>query len=277
MGDDAAFAAVVADSLRFTWVEGGVPEVPAGYSTGWRIMPTAVVAAVRRGTARLHVADQRPREIVAGTAICIPPGTLHRVDHARAGASTFTHCTYRVFATVDVLALVRPPQVITGGPAEAIIASLVDLAGLAGRSALADICARQALGLTLLRTLLDAAPANVRAIETMRAAQRLAPVLAVIERDLAAVDLPALARRARLSPSRLHAVFHEAFACSPMRWVRRRRIERARETLASTALPVGEVAELCGFPDQFHFSRAFKREHGCSPSAYRLSLQDAIL
>jgi AraC-like DNA-binding protein len=54
-----------------------------------------------------------------------------------------------------------------------------------------------------------------------------------------------------------------------MQYVRRRRLQLARELLTTTSLSIGEVAERSGYDDQFHFSRAFKQAHGVNPSAYR--------
>jgi AraC family transcriptional activator of pobA len=45
-------------------------------------------------------------------------------------------------------------------------------------------------------------------------------------------------------------------------------LEAAR-LLRFTDLTVGEVAFRAGFEDQLYFSRAFKRQYGQAPSAYR--------
>jgi AraC-like DNA-binding protein len=47
------------------------------------------------------------------------------------------------------------------------------------------------------------------------------------------------------------------------------RIERAKQLLASTALPVVRVAELSGFNSAQYFCRAFRRALGASPLGYR--------
>jgi len=53
-----------------------------------------------------------------------------------------------------------------------------------------------------------------------------------------------------------------------MKTVMRLRINRARELLA-TGCTVKEVGEATGFYDAFHFSKAFKRAVGISPSRFR--------
>jgi AraC-like DNA-binding protein len=58
---------------------------------------------------------------------------------------------------------------------------------------------------------------------------------------------------------------------SPAALIRRRRLERAAELLASrrTIANVESVAQECGFASAEYFSRAFRREFGLSPRAYR--------
>jgi transcriptional regulator GlxA family with amidase domain len=79
----------------------------------------------------------------------------------------------------------------------------------------------------------------------------------------------ALAKLAGLSPSRFHELFLAVLRCSPMAYVAERRMQRARQLLVTTARPVREIADIVGYGDPYHFSRAFKRSSGESPQAYR--------
>jgi transcriptional regulator GlxA family with amidase domain len=47
------------------------------------------------------------------------------------------------------------------------------------------------------------------------------------------------------------------------------RLDRARELLRATGMPVTEVAVACGFRSAAHFSRRFKARYGKSPAAMR--------
>jgi AraC-like DNA-binding protein len=63
---------------------------------------------------------------------------------------------------------------------------------------------------------------------------------------------------------------------SPAARIRRRRLEHAAEMLTSRApsIQVERVAQECGFVSAEYFSRAFRREYGMSPRAYRSSHRD---
>ena len=63
---------------------------------------------------------------------------------------------------------------------------------------------------------------------------------------------------------------------SPAARIRRRRLERAAEILATRVGPgqVEQVAYECGFASAEYFSRAFRKEFGLSPRAYRAKYRD---
>jgi AraC-like DNA-binding protein len=63
--------------------------------------------------------------------------------------------------------------------------------------------------------------------------------------------------------------FQDAFYMSPMKLVNQVRLQRAAKMLGSSAVPVEQVAQRCGFSSRSHFSRAFKRHTGLSPAEYR--------
>lgn len=83
------------------------------------------------------------------------------------------------------------------------------------------------------------------------------------------IGVEEVARQAGVSRSYLYRAFQEEFGCSPSEYLCRHRIQRACQLLRHSTLAVGAVATSVGFEDPFYFSRAFRRETGLSPSAYR--------
>ena len=77
------------------------------------------------------------------------------------------------------------------------------------------------------------------------------------------------AEECSLSESRFSHLFKESTGTSPHHYLLQVRIERARELLENTDLSIAQICGEIGICDQNYFSRAFKKLHGCSPSAYR--------
>ncbi|MFY2562886.1 helix-turn-helix domain-containing protein [Corallococcus terminator] len=84
-----------------------------------------------------------------------------------------------------------------------------------------------------------------------------------------ALGLEPLAGVVGLSPSHFARSFKRATGSTPHRFVLTRRLERARELLTTTALPLGEVAQATGFSSQSHFTALFRARHGATPARFR--------
>jgi AraC family transcriptional regulator len=78
-----------------------------------------------------------------------------------------------------------------------------------------------------------------------------------------------MAAAANLSPYHFARSFKRTMGITPHQYALRRRIERAKEMLLETNLPIGDVARRAGFVSPSHFSQQFKRAVGVPPSALR--------
>jgi len=83
------------------------------------------------------------------------------------------------------------------------------------------------------------------------------------------VSVEQMAARASCSPRSLLRRFKAATGFSPMQYVQRLRMERARGELERGRLPVGEIAYRLGYQDSSAFIRVFRQITGLSPTAYR--------
>lgn len=66
-------------------------------------------------------------------------------------------------------------------------------------------------------------------------------------------------------------IYHE----SPGKWLLKRRVHHAAHLMANCNLNVTQIAFESGFEDSSHFSRAFKKIMGTSPTDYRKSVEQA--
>ncbi|HEY1605858.1 MAG TPA: AraC family transcriptional regulator [Allosphingosinicella sp.] len=100
--------------------------------------------------------------------------------------------------------------------------------------------------------------------------RRISRARALIEADPSArLSLEALAAAAALSPFHLLRIFGRAFGETPAGMRRRLRIERAKQLLAASDLPVHEVSGAAGFESHAGFCRAFRHATGLSPTQFR--------
>lgn len=84
-----------------------------------------------------------------------------------------------------------------------------------------------------------------------------------------AITVEDMARRCNLDRSYFGKVFRDTLGQSPQEFLIQYRMEKAAELLKITELPVGEISRQVGYPNQLHFSRAFKNFYGISPRTYR--------
>ncbi|GAA3468503.1 GlxA family transcriptional regulator [Nonomuraea roseola] len=98
----------------------------------------------------------------------------------------------------------------------------------------------------------------------------LGPVLGwALERLHEPVTIPQLAEQARMSTRTFTRRFRQETGLTPIGWLTRQRLDRARELLETTRLPVDAVAERSGFSTGNGLRQHFTKVLGTTPSAYR--------
>ncbi len=78
-----------------------------------------------------------------------------------------------------------------------------------------------------------------------------------------------MARQCNLDRSYFGKVFKDAMGQSPQEFLIRYRMNKASSLLVTTDLSISAISVQVGYPNQLHFSRAFKKIYGVSPRTYR--------
>ncbi len=86
------------------------------------------------------------------------------------------------------------------------------------------------------------------------------------ERDISLGDI---AKFVFLSPSYFTRAFKEETGMSPINYLLKIRIERAKELLADTSIKISDIALSVGFSNQQRFNEMFKKYAGVTPLQYR--------
>jgi AraC-like DNA-binding protein len=90
------------------------------------------------------------------------------------------------------------------------------------------------------------------------------------------IGLRELAAVARLSYSHFSRAFKGAFGQPPHTFIMSRRVALAREKMLTSREPLSQIALSCGFSDQAHLARLFRRELGVAPSQWRRTNQSPL-
>jgi AraC family transcriptional regulator len=83
------------------------------------------------------------------------------------------------------------------------------------------------------------------------------------------IALQQVAEACELSVSHFARAFKQTFHVPPYRWLIERRVDRARDLMTNSRLPLADIAIRCGFADQSALNRSFKRIHGVTPGTWR--------
>ena len=95
-------------------------------------------------------------------------------------------------------------------------------------------------------------------------------VVAFIDKNYAQpLTLKALAEKSGLSVTHFRRRFSAILHISPSRYIATIRVNAAIKLLTSTRMLLTEIAHACGFYDQSHFIRTFKRIRRQTPAQYR--------
>jgi transcriptional regulator GlxA family with amidase domain len=96
---------------------------------------------------------------------------------------------------------------------------------------------------------------------------QVARVLKYIQSDYAGkMDVEQLADNARMSASAFHRAFKEVTSESPMQYLKKVRLTRARDLMVQENLKAYIAADQVGYESSSQFSREFKRYFGQSPA-----------
>src|ERR1700683_902777 len=82
-------------------------------------------------------------------------------------------------------------------------------------------------------------------------------------------SIPEIAHECGLSSGYFARAFKRSTGVPPYKWLTKMRVERAKELLKDPRCELADIAQLCGFVDQSHFTRVFSRSEGYSPGRWR--------
>ncbi|MCM3785393.1 AraC family transcriptional regulator [Neobacillus mesonae] len=91
------------------------------------------------------------------------------------------------------------------------------------------------------------------------------------------LTLERLGRMAGLSLKYYSELFKKHYGVSVTEYIATTRMEHAKQLMLDSELRLRDIAHLVGYPDEFYFSRKFKKMMGVSPSEYKKQQELTLL
>ncbi|MDG0809187.1 helix-turn-helix domain-containing protein [Cohnella rhizosphaerae] len=101
-------------------------------------------------------------------------------------------------------------------------------------------------------------------------AELIADYLRVHYRELASMD--ELVRAFHYSAHYLSRVFRRKYGTSPLGYLARMRMSRAKELLAETSMSIRDIADRVGYADMYYFNKQFKKQLGMTPVQFKMQV-----
>lgn len=85
------------------------------------------------------------------------------------------------------------------------------------------------------------------------------------------IDFGSFAESMGFSSAYLTKIFKKHTGTTPVKMLTEVRIHKAKQLLTTTSMSIQEIGDAVGYPDQFHFSKTFRKIVDSNPTAYRNS------
>jgi AraC family transcriptional regulator, activator of mtrCDE len=283
-------------------------DVRKGWGVSFEACSTASLHYCLAGGGTL-VMDEADRMVLsAHSFVLLPPGVAYRID-APSRTAARTVCRARVGSGIN---RETAPTVKVGEGAEGVVTACGELnvdgsfdpfrtlsrplvtrfdadAGLQGQfvmllaesarpgpgsRVLVEALLKQCLVMALRRHI-DDGGVHFPWAAGLADARLAAALETMFERYASPLSVERLAEAACMSRSAFAAQFAKAFDQSPMAMLKIVRLRKAAELLATTTLPVSEVARAVGLSSRSNFSVAFQRLYKVDPTRFRLQSRSA--
>jgi AraC-like DNA-binding protein len=274
------FLGAASHLIPFHYVVEGEMDLSVGEDAPMRLRQDDVVLFPRNDV-HLMGSDLRLRPIPAGDLI-IPAvnGRLAAIRHGDGGPATLLICgflgsgTQMLNPVIQSLPAAIKFSVDPAGPAAWIRATFEYAAKEMGslRAGSETVLAKisELLLVEAVRTYMESSPQGQGGWLAGLSDPPVARALAMLHADVRRPwSVEALAREAGVSRSVLAERFTRTIGMGPMHYLAHWRLQLAAQDLKASPMTVMRIAERIGYESEAAFSRAFKKQFGVAPAAWR--------
>lgn len=237
-----------------------------------KILPYMTVVYPHRGYYQVCLGDDPLSELPYGAGCYITaPGARHTIVHRITEGDDRMVPRWLRFSVMydhvlDVTGWFHPPLLITGEQAVPFMQAVDELLRLKKLPDHVQNFRKLRIAGQLLEALLAVCEYTPVALEL----DRIYPaVLLIKDRYSQPITVQQLADACAMSPATFYRVFRQSVHKTPMQYLEEYRLKQAAQLLLSDKDTLAVIAEKCGYWDEFHLSRNFKKYYGTSPREYK--------
>ncbi|QRQ99478.1 AraC family transcriptional regulator [Dyadobacter sandarakinus] len=247
-----------------------------------------VITSMLRGKKIMHLFDEPGFDYLPGETVLVPANVTMRIDFPDAGTTNPTQCIALALDQAKIQHIVDRlnqdyPKAAQGQTWQLqhneyhflnnleLAQTLNKLIGICsgnsvGKDILADLTLRELIVHIIQTQNLYAADHS----SFERADNPLAYVVSYIRANIGEkIQVDELSEKACMSRASFYRAFKREFSLSPLDFILRERIKRAKQMLSESKASVSEVCYELGFTDLNYFGRQFRKSEGISPTQYR--------
>ncbi len=259
----------IESALEVTVYEGAVTALLPIHRTGWRVLPFYALVNLENSNGRVQmngfddIADDLESYL-------IPRDVMHKLTWLEGvnPLSIWCHFNATLFHSIDYFSFFEIPRKFSRPLSDALREKCRELVTPSSCVSLVTLVEKRKLAWELIWLLLSGCRERKETALRLSRFNELRPALEYIKSHAGSgFQLAAAAKSVNLSISRFSAVFRSVMETAPGAYRNRLRLENAYRMLCTRSLHPKEVAFELDFYDVFHFSKAFKRQFGLTPTA----------
>ena len=237
-----------------------------------KILPFMTIVYPYRGYYEVCLGDDPLSCLPHGAGCYITaPGARHTIIHRLSPGEDFMSPRWIKFSVMydgilDVTDWFTPPLLVTGEQAEPFIQATDELLAIKQLPRHIQNFRKLRIAGTLLEALMAICECKPVTLEL----ERIYPAILMIKDHFAqTITVQALSDACAMSPATFYRLFRQIVGMTPMQYLEQHRLKQAAQLLHSDQDTLAVIAEKCGYWDEFHLSRNFKKHYGMSPRDYK--------
>ena len=243
-----------------------------------KILPYMTIVYPYRGYFQVALGDDPLSDLAAGDGCFMTaPGVRHTIVHRIFPGEEKMIARWMLFTVkydhvLDVTAWFNPPLLVTGERAAPFRTAIDELygihQGLKNGTADPHVCTFQRM--RIAGTVLE----NLMGICDFRPAwqtlERVYPAIVLVNDQFQEhLTVEQMAAKCAISSATFYRLFRQIVGKTPMQYLDEYRLKQAARILLLEDQTLSQTAQRCGYCDEFHLSRNFKRFYGMSPRQYK--------